>query len=1378
MQQATVNLFADMGAQPATLAVEPVAAAASTDTTAPTSTITSSPSVGDRRPVVDDQRHGDRRGRRRRRRRRGLDRRRRHLASGHVGHDELVLHLDRERRTRRPRRSASARPTTAATPRRPAPARPSTSTALLDLWSTGVTPPPDQADSGDATPVELGVKFRSDKFGTITGCASTRRPRTPARTSAACGPPTASGSRRRRSPTRRPPAGRPSRSRNPVEVEPNTTYVASYFAPQRPLLDHGRLLLAQSRARARTAARSPTARRSRAVQNTAERRHTKRRLRLRPARARSRRARTARPTTGSTSSSRPTPAPGAGHRRQRGRGRHHVGQRLLDGTVDRRRRRRRTRSRRTSARPRRRRRRSPARRRRRAPRSPASPPGTTYTLHASRRSTRTAAGPSPRRRTLSRRRARSRRRRRPARPPSRRRARPGSAGPPPAADGDSPITGYTVTPYVGATRADADPGQRHGHEHDDHRPHNGTSYTFRVTATNAVGASPASRPVDRRDAAGDDLRLRRARDGRQRRPERRRARREVQGRLRRPRSPASASTSPAANIGTHIGSLWTAGGQPTRAGDVHERDRLRAGRRPRSPRPVTVTAGTTYVASYFAPAGPLLGDRRRPGAGVDNGPLHAIANSAASPNGVYAYGATSTFPDEHATRRQLLGRRALRAAAPGQVDERRRRRRRRDLRRRSPGPRPRAAARSSSYRITPYIGGDRADADDVTGAPPTTSTVVTGLTTGTVVHVHGPGGQRQRRRRRVGRSPTRSRRRRRSLPSAPTDVAAQPGDQLGAGELDRARARRRQPDHGLHGHAVHRRRRPQTPVQVGASATSATVTGLDERDELHVQGHGDQRRRHRRAVGGLGRGHAARDDLRLRDAGDGRLRRSRRDRASASSSRADFPGQSPASASTRRRRTRARTSAACGRAGGTPAGTGDVHRRDAPPAGSRRRSRRPVDVTAGTTYVASYFAPNGHYSVTAEGLASARRQRPLQALVGNGTSRNGVYAYGSASAFPTQLVQAGNYWVDVLFAPAPGARAGDRTSTPPPARRSATCRWTAPASGGPVTSYKITPYIGATAQTPKTITGTPPATSTTITGLTAGHGVHVHGAGGQPGRRRAGLGAVQRRSRRWAPASPAAPTGVSAQADTQVRDRQLDRAGDDGGSAITGYTDHAVRRRARPSTPVQAGASATSARVPGLTNGTAYTFRVTATQRARAGPGLGRRRRRSPRGPRSSSSPRRPSSTPATTASVDLGVKFRSDVAGHDHRPALLQVGGQHRAPTSARLYSAGGDARWRQATFTGESASGWQTRHVREPGSRSPPARPTSPPTSRPAGSYSATGGGVLGRRDRQPAAARARERRRAQRCLRLQRDSDVPDQQLERDQLLGRRPVRPGGA
>ena len=70
MQQAQVNLLADMGAQPTTLASGLVAATKSTDTTGPTVTI-SSPAAGSSQPngtqvAVDRDRHRHRRWRRRR----------------------------------------------------------------------------------------------------------------------------------------------------------------------------------------------------------------------------------------------------------------------------------------------------------------------------------------------------------------------------------------------------------------------------------------------------------------------------------------------------------------------------------------------------------------------------------------------------------------------------------------------------------------------------------------------------------------------------------------------------------------------------------------------------------------------------------------------------------------------------------------------------------------------------------------------------------------------------------------------------------------------------------------------------------------------------------------------------------------------------------------------------------------------------------------------------------------------------------------------------------------------------------------------------------------------------------------------------------------
>jgi hypothetical protein len=74
----------------------------------------------------------------------------------------------------------------------------------------------------------------------------------------------------------------------------------------------------------------------------------------------------------------------------------------------------------------------------------------------------------------------------------------------------------------------------------------------------------------------------------------------------------------------------------------------------------------------------------------------------------------------------------------------------------------------------------------------------------------------------------------------------------------------------------------------------------------------------------------------------------------------------------------------------------------------------PVAITAGTTYIASYFAPNGHYSSTSGQLASGVDNPPLHA-VANSTNANGVYAYGATSTFPNSSFNASNYWVDVLF---------------------------------------------------------------------------------------------------------------------------------------------------------------------------------------------------------------------------------------------------------------------------------------------------------------------------------------------------------------------------
>jgi hypothetical protein len=143
----------------------------------------------------------------------------------------------------------------------------------------------------------------------------------------------------------------------------------------------------------------------------------------------------------------------------------------------------------------------------------------------------------------------------------------------------------------------------------------------------------------------------------------------------------------------------------------------------------------------------------------------------------------------------------------------------------------------------------------------------------------------------------------------------------------------------------------------------------------------------------------------------------------------------------------------------------------------------PVSIEANTTYVAGYYAPNGHYSANGPTFASAVDNPPLHALA-NSSSPNGVYAYGAAPSFPTNTYQSSNYWVDVLFNPAPPPAAPGQVTgvTATAGLGSASVSWSAPSSGGAPTSYVVTPFIGSTAQTPKTVTGAPPATTTTVSG--------------------------------------------------------------------------------------------------------------------------------------------------------------------------------------------------------------------------------------------------------------------------------------------------------
>ncbi|MCY4727666.1 DUF4082 domain-containing protein [Nocardioides sp. STR2] len=80
----------------------------------------------------------------------------------------------------------------------------------------------------------------------------------------------------------------------------------------------------------------------------------------------------------------------------------------------------------------------------------------------------------------------------------------------------------------------------------------------------------------------------------------------------------------------------------------------------------------------------------------------------------------------------------------------------------------------------------------------------------------------------------------------------------------------------------------------------------------------------------------------------------------------------------------------------------------------------PIPVTAGTTYVASYYTPSRYVANGAYFTTSATTRGPLTALQSGTDGGNGLYRYTSTpSTFPDQSYNGENYWVDVVFEDGP-----------------------------------------------------------------------------------------------------------------------------------------------------------------------------------------------------------------------------------------------------------------------------------------------------------------------------------------------------------------------
>ncbi|PJG51828.1 hypothetical protein CVM73_28790 [Bradyrhizobium forestalis] len=96
------------------------------------------------------------------------------------------------------------------------------------------------------------------------------------------------------------------------------------------------------------------------------------------------------------------------------------------------------------------------------------------------------------------------------------------------------------------------------------------------------------------------------------------------------------------NTGTHVADLWSSSGTLL-ATATFTNETASGWQQVNFATPVTITAGTTYIASYHT-AGNYSDDPNLFASSVTNGPLTAPSSASSGGNGVYAYGSGSLFP--------------------------------------------------------------------------------------------------------------------------------------------------------------------------------------------------------------------------------------------------------------------------------------------------------------------------------------------------------------------------------------------------------------------------------------------------------------------------------------------------------------------------------------------------------------------------------------------------------------------------------------------------------------------------------------------------------------------------------------------------------------
>ncbi len=101
-----------------------------------------------------------------------------------------------------------------------------------------------------------------------------------------------------------------------------------------------------------------------------------------------------------------------------------------------------------------------------------------------------------------------------------------------------------------------------------------------------------------------------------------------------------------ANIGAHVANLWSGTGTLLASAPFYS-ETASGWQQVNFLTPVSIAANTDYVASYFVSDGHYSADPYYfLSEGIDSAPLHALKDGISGFNGVYAYGAASSFPNQ------------------------------------------------------------------------------------------------------------------------------------------------------------------------------------------------------------------------------------------------------------------------------------------------------------------------------------------------------------------------------------------------------------------------------------------------------------------------------------------------------------------------------------------------------------------------------------------------------------------------------------------------------------------------------------------------------------------------------------------------------------